>query len=42
MTSNGIFTLITIIFVLLLIYIIMKGISARMKKKMDHNRRFRR
>ncbi|HOO67025.1 MAG TPA: hypothetical protein PLK17_11290 [Bacteroidales bacterium] len=42
MTSNGIITLIIIIFVLLLIYIIMKGISARMKKKMDNKRRFRR
>ena len=42
MTNGGFITLIAIIFVLFLIYIIMRGKSASMKRKMDDRSRFRR
>ncbi|MEZ5018716.1 MAG: hypothetical protein R2756_01080 [Bacteroidales bacterium] len=42
MSNGGFITLIAIIFVLFLIYIIMRGKSASMKRKMDDRNRFRR
>jgi len=42
MSNGGFITLIAIIFVLFLIYIIMRGKSASMKRKMDARNRFRR
>jgi len=42
MSNGGFITLIAIIFVLFLIYIIMRGKSASMKRKMDDRSRFRR
>ncbi|HNT92738.1 MAG TPA: hypothetical protein PKJ71_03425 [Bacteroidales bacterium] len=42
MSNGGFITLIAIIFVLFLIYIIMRGKSASMKRKMDDHSRFRR
>jgi preprotein translocase subunit YajC len=41
MDRNGLTTLILIIFGLFIIYIIMRGRSGRMKKRMDERKHFR-
>ena len=42
MNINSFVLLLGIIFVLFIIYLLMKGRSAGMKRRMDDNRRFRR
>jgi hypothetical protein len=42
MNKSGFIVLIAVIFILFLLYVIMRGRSASMKKRMDDRRHFRR